>query len=53
VGPDAGEHVGEVLERVLTVSLAGGDEGVEPGDVVAGVLVADEEEVLPPMRSSA
>jgi hypothetical protein len=49
----ADENVGEVVHRVHAVRLAGGDERVEPGQVLAGVVVPDEEEVLSVMRSSA
>jgi hypothetical protein len=53
VGLDADENVGEVVHRVHAVRLAGGDERVQPGQVLAGTVVSDEEEVLPVMRSSA
>jgi hypothetical protein len=43
---DAEEHVAEIVERVDAVRLARRDEGVEAGDVVAGVFVADKEVVL-------
>jgi hypothetical protein len=45
VGLDAGEHVGQVGDRVDAVLLAGGHERVEASEVVAGILVADEEEI--------
>ena len=43
---DSHEHVADVLERVHAVRLAGGDDGVQRGDVVAGILVTDKQEVL-------
>jgi hypothetical protein len=46
----AQHDIGEVIDRVHLVRLAGGDEGVEAGQVLAGVVVADEEEVLPSHR---
>jgi hypothetical protein len=49
----AQEDVGEVVDRVDAVRLAGGDERVETGQVLASFVVTDEEEVLPVMRSSA
>jgi hypothetical protein len=50
---DAKEHVGEVVDRVHAVDLACGDERVEAGQALAGLVRSDEEEVLPLMRSSA
>ncbi len=47
VRTDADENVGQVLEGIHAVRHAGRDERVEPGDVDAGVLVADEEKILP------
>jgi hypothetical protein len=47
MGLHANEHVGEVLDRVDVVRIAGGDQRVEPGQVLAGGVIADEEEVLP------
>ena len=44
------EDVGKVLEGVDAVHLAGGDDGVEAGDVLPGVIVSDEEVVLAPER---
>jgi hypothetical protein len=46
VGLDAHEHILKIGERVDAVGLAGGDQRVDPGDVLAGILVADEQEVL-------
>jgi len=46
VSLDAEENVGEVGDGVDAVHLAGGDERVEAGQVLAGVIVSDEEEVL-------
>src|SRR5881394_1406845 len=46
VGADAAEDVGQVRDGLDRVRLAGGGEGVEAGDVVAGLLVTDKEEVL-------
>ena len=46
----ADEDVAQVREGVDVVRLARADEGVERCDVVAGVFVADEEEVLPSQR---
>lgn len=43
----AHQHVREVVNWVDVVRLARGDEGVEPGQVIAGVIRPDEEEVLP------
>src|SRR6185295_9758720 len=40
------EDVSEVGDRVHAVGFAGGDERVEAGDVVPGIFVPDEEEVL-------
>ena len=47
VRADAEEHVAEVLERIHSVRLAGGDDRVEGGDVVTGVFVTDDEKILP------
>jgi hypothetical protein len=43
----AEEDVGEVGDRVHPVHLAGRDERVEAGQVLAGFVRPDEEEVLP------
>ena len=43
---DADENVREVVDGVDVVLLAGGDERVENGEVVAGFLAGDEEVVL-------
>ena len=45
----AGEHVPHVGERVDAAALARYDDRVDDGGAVAGVWVADEEEVLFPM----
>jgi len=50
---DADDDVGQVGERVDAVGLAGGHQRVEAGQVLAGVVVPDEEEVLPVMQSTA
>ena len=47
VGLDADQDVGQVLLGIDAVRLAGGDEGVEPGEVLPGLFVSDEEVVLP------
>ena len=47
-----GEDVGDVVDGVDAVLLAASDERVEDGEVVTGILVADEEKVLTPMRTS-
>ncbi len=46
MGLHAEEHVGEVGDGVDAVHLAGADERVEAGQVLAGVIRAHEEEVL-------
>jgi hypothetical protein len=53
MGLHADEHVGEVVDGVDAVRLAGRDERVEAGQVLAGVIGPDEEKVLAIMRSSA
>jgi len=53
VSLDAEENVGEVGDGVDAVYLAGGDERVEAGQVLAGVIRAHEEEVLAPERGDA
>jgi hypothetical protein len=45
---DAEEDVGEVGGRVDAVPLAGGDERVEAGQVLAGLVVPDMELTLWP-----
>ncbi len=47
MGVHAREDVGEVRDRIHTVFLARYDEGVENGEVVARLLVANEEKILP------
>jgi hypothetical protein len=42
----ADEHVREVVDRVHAVRFAGRDERVKAGEVLAGFVRADEEEVL-------
>ena len=42
----AGEHVAEVGEGILAVTLAGDDEGVDDRRALAGVRMTDEEPVL-------
>jgi hypothetical protein len=49
----AGEDIDEVIERVDPARLAGGDERVQAREALAGSDVADEEVVLPSMRTSA
>jgi hypothetical protein len=44
------QHVREVGLRVYAVGLAGGDERVQACDVVAGLVIADEEVILSPER---
>ncbi len=46
MGADAAEDVGEVGDGLDGVGFAGGGEGVEAGDVGAGLLVPHEEKVL-------
>ena len=41
MGPDATEDICEVGDWLDAISFAGGDQGVEPGDIVARLLVAD------------
>jgi hypothetical protein len=48
----AQQDVGEVVDRVHLVRLARRDERVESGQVLAGVVVPDEEEVLAPESES-
>jgi hypothetical protein len=48
VGLHADEHIGEVVDGVDAVGLAGGDERAEAGQVLARLVVADEQEVLLP-----
>ncbi len=45
------EHVGQVVERVDAVGLAGGDVGEEPGHLHSRSVVPNEEPVLSFMRS--
>ena len=45
-GTDAAEDVGEIGDGLDGVGFAGGGEGVEAGDVGAGLLVPHEEKVL-------
>src|SRR6266851_5216509 len=40
------QHIGEVFDRVHAVRFAGGNERVEPGQVLAGFVVANEEKIL-------
>jgi hypothetical protein len=49
----ADEDVREVVDGVHAVRLAGGDERVEAGQVLARLVRPDKQEVLPVMRSSA
>jgi diacylglycerol kinase family enzyme len=53
VGLHAKEHVGEVVDGVDAVRLAGGDGRVAASQVLAGLVVSDEQEVFPFMQSSA
>jgi hypothetical protein len=53
MGLDAEQDVGEVGDGVHAVRLAGGHERVQPGQVLAGRVVANEQEILSFMRSSA
>jgi hypothetical protein len=46
VKSDPAEDVGQIRNRFDAVRLAGGGERVEAGDIVAGLLVADKEEIL-------
>ena len=46
VGLDPYQYVSQVLGRVDVVGLAGGDEGVEDGGVLSGLVVAHKEVVL-------
>ncbi len=46
MGLHADEQIGKVVDRVDTVRLAGRDERVEAGQVLAGLVGSDEEEVL-------
>jgi hypothetical protein len=48
----AQQDVGEVVDRVHLVHLAGRDERVEASQVLAGLVRSDEEEVLPPEGES-
>ena len=50
---DAREDVGEVVDGILAVLLAGVDQGVEDGVAVARVLVTDEEKIGAPHRRAA
>ena len=50
---DAREDVGEVVDGVLAVLLAGVDQRLEDGVAVARFLVADEEEVGAAHRGAA
>src|ERR1700722_2445989 len=49
----ADEHVGQIGDGVDAVFLAGRDECVEDGEVVAGLLVAEEEVVRAPESDPA
>lgn len=49
----ASEDVGEVVDGVDAVLLARGDERVEHGEVVTGVLVAEEKVVASAERYAA
>ena len=53
MGADAEHHVAQVFDGIDGVGLAAGDEGIETRDVLAGVFVADEEEVLPAERDDS
>ena len=46
VRADTSEDVGQVGERIFVVSHAGGDEGVQAGEILASLFVPDEEEIL-------
>jgi len=46
VSLDAEQDVGEVLDGVDAVDLAGGYQRVEAGQVLTGLVVPNEEEVL-------
>jgi hypothetical protein len=46
VSADPDQDVAEVVDGIDAIGLAGGDERVEPGDVVAGIFMTDEEEVF-------
>ena len=49
---NAEEDVSEVVDGVDVVLFARGDECVEDGEVVAGVLVSDEEVILTTERDA-
>ncbi len=49
----AQQDVGELIDRVHLVGFARRDERVEAGQVLAGPVVPDEEEVLAPERRDA
>jgi hypothetical protein len=49
---DAEQDVGEVRNRVDAVHLARRDQRVQAGQVLTGLVGADEEEVLAPERES-
>ena len=48
----ARKDVGDIVDGVDGVLFATGDERVEDGEIVAGVLIADKEEILPPEGNS-
>ncbi len=50
---DAEQDIAQVLERIDVVEIARRDQRVQTGEVVAAVGIADEQEVLALMRSSA
>lgn len=43
---DTTKDVGQVGERIFVVGHAGGDEGIQAGEVLAGLLVSNKQEVL-------
>ena len=48
MGLHAQEHVGEVLDGIHAVRLAGRDERIEAREVLTGLVVPDKQEVLSP-----
>ena len=52
-GGEAGERPGEVAPGIDALELAGAEDGIEDGGAPAGVGVADKEEILFFMLSSA
>ena len=50
---DAEQNIFDVLDRIDAVQVAGRDQRVEAGEVLAGLRVPDEEKVFPVMQSSA